>query len=59
MILEAGPHAFGDGSHPTTMGVLTALEAIDPTAFTPRMACDMGAGSGILALASGWQRDTN
>ena len=43
--------AFGDGTHPTTFGVLTALEAIDPAVFTPRMACDMGAGSGILSLA--------
>lgn len=43
--------AFGDGTHPTTFGVLTALDAIDPEVFTPRMACDMGAGSGILTLA--------
>ncbi len=43
--------AFGDGTHPTTFGVLTALDAIDPEAFAPCMACDMGAGSGILSLA--------
>ena len=43
--------AFGDGTHPTTFGVLTALDAIDPEVFSPRMACDMGAGSGILSLA--------
>ena len=43
--------AFGDGTHPTTFGVLSALEAIDPAIFTPRIACDMGAGSGILSLA--------
>ena len=43
--------AFGDGTHPTTFGVLNALEAIDPEAFRPRVACDMGTGSGILALA--------
>jgi ribosomal protein L11 methyltransferase len=43
--------AFGDGTHPTTFGVLTALDAIDPAAFVPRIACDMGAGSGILTLA--------
>lgn len=49
--LLAGPEAFGDGSHPTTQGVLAAIDAIDPGAFTPRIACDMGAGSGILALA--------
>jgi len=50
-IIRAGAHAFGDGSHPTTAGVLAVLEAIDPTQFTPRRACDMGAGSGILSLA--------
>lgn len=50
-MLQAGAKAFGDGSHPTTLGVLTALESIDPTAFLPRNACDMGSGSGILALA--------
>lgn len=48
---EAGPTAFGDGSHPTTAGVLAALEAIDPTVFYPRSACDIGCGSGILTLA--------
>lgn len=48
--LAAGAQAFGDGNHPTTMGVLAALEAIDP-AFAPGMACDMGCGSGILAMA--------
>lgn len=48
---EAGPTAFGDGSHPTTAGVLAALEAIDPQAFVPRIACDIGCGSGILTLA--------
>lgn len=48
---QAGATAFGDGTHPTTAGVLAALEAIDPHAFTPRIACDMGAGSGVLSLA--------
>lgn len=48
---KAGASAFGDGSHPTTAGVLAALEAIDPSQFTPRNACDIGAGSGILSLA--------
>ena len=42
--------AFGDGTHPTTAGVLAALDAIDPSLFTPKRACDMGAGSGILTL---------
>ncbi len=49
--LEAGSKAFGDGSHPTTKMVLAAIEAIDPAAFAPRVACDMGAGSGVLSLA--------
>lgn len=49
--LLAGPGAFGDGRHPTTAMVLAALEALDPADFTPRIACDMGAGSGILSLA--------
>jgi ribosomal protein L11 methyltransferase len=51
MELKAHGKAFGDGSHPTTIGVLTALEAIEPEVFAPRAACDMGAGSGILSLA--------
>jgi ribosomal protein L11 methyltransferase len=48
---EAGAAAFGDGRHPTTHGVLAALQALDPQAFTPRTACDIGAGSGIISLA--------
>ena len=47
--IAAGAHAFGDGNHPTTRGVLTALAAMQ--GFAPRMACDMGAGSGVLSLA--------
>ena len=42
--------AFGDGQHPTTRMGLAILEAIDPAQFTPRIACDMGCGSGILSL---------
>ena len=49
--IAAGAGAFGDGNHPTTAGMLAALEAIDPAEFTPGIACDMGAGSGILSLA--------
>lgn len=49
--LKAGVHGFGDGSHPTTAGVIAALEAIDPSLFTPRTACDIGCGSGILSFA--------
>ncbi len=50
-IIQAGAGAFGDGSHPTTAGVLAALEAIDPDAFRPERAADIGAGSGILSFA--------
>ena len=49
--IAAGPAAFGDGAHFTTQSVLTAIEAIDSEAFTPKNACDIGCGSGILALA--------
>lgn len=48
---QAGAGAFGDGTHPTTAGVLAALEGIDPALFTPAIACDMGAGSGIISFA--------
>jgi len=51
LTLSAGPHAFGDGAHPTTRGVLEALAMMDPAQFTPRNACDMGAGSGIISFA--------
>lgn len=50
-IIRAGAEAFGDGSHPSTLCVLAALESMDPQTFQPRRACDMGAGSGILSLA--------
>lgn len=51
LTFQAGAEAFGDGKHPTTIGVLTAIEAIDPEQFSPGAACDMGCGSGILSLA--------
>ena len=51
MELMAGAAAFGDGSHPSTRGVLEALARIDPAQFTPRNACDIGAGSGIISFA--------
>jgi ribosomal protein L11 methyltransferase len=50
IVISAGGHAFGDGNHPTTRMVLAALEALDPHTFAPRSACDMGCGSGLLAL---------
>ncbi len=49
--LSAGAHAFGDGAHPTTRGMLEALAMLDPAEFSPRSACDMGAGSGIISFA--------
>lgn len=49
--IAAGAQAFGDGTHPTTRGVLKALSMIDPALFSPDIACDMGAGSGILSFA--------
>ena len=48
--IKAGAGSFGDGQHPTTRGMLETIAAIDTDAFTPRIACDMGAGSGILSL---------
>jgi ribosomal protein L11 methyltransferase len=48
--IHAGAAAFGDGSHPTTEGMLAALAAIDPAEFTPDMVCDMGCGAGLLAM---------
>lgn len=51
VMIAAGAHAFGDGSHPTTAMVLAALEALDPAEFQPCASCDIGAGSGILSFA--------
>jgi ribosomal protein L11 methyltransferase len=51
MVIEAGSHAFGDGTHESTRGVMEALARIDPAQFTPRHACDIGAGSGIISFA--------
>lgn len=51
LTLAAGAQAFGDGTHPSTRGVLAALSALDPVQFTPRIACDIGAGSGIVTFA--------
>lgn len=51
LTLSAGAQAFGDGSHPTTRGVLELLAGLDSTAFSPARALDIGAGSGILSFA--------
>lgn len=50
----AGKDAFGDGSHPSTQGALTALEAM---AGFHGMASilDLGCGCGILALCEAYQ----
>jgi len=48
LIIEPG-QGFGTGSHPTTLQMLRAVDALsDPT----QTALDVGCGSGILALAA-------
>ena len=51
LVFQAGARAFGDGQHPTTQLVLAALDTMSTQQFRPRIACDMGCGSGILSLA--------
>lgn len=51
MKLLAGAAAFGDGRHESTRGVLEMLARLDPAAFAPQIACDVGAGSGIISFA--------
>ena len=46
--LRAG-EAFGDGEHPSTQGVLLALQALQHRIHPARI-LDMGCGSGILSL---------
>ncbi len=43
--------AFGTGHHPSTAGVLRALEKLSATTRRFRSALDVGTGSGILAIA--------
>lgn len=50
LYVDAGP-AFGSGRHETTQGCLLLLEEIARTR-RPRRILDLGAGSGILALAA-------
>jgi ribosomal protein L11 methyltransferase len=49
LILTAGAHGFGAAQHPTTQLLLGALDGLAPQ-LLPRRVCDMGCGSGILAL---------
>lgn len=43
--------AFGTGHHQTTRGCLQLLERADPSS-PPARVCDLGTGSGILAIAA-------
>ena len=56
LLIDAGP-AFGSGRHETTQGCLRLLEDIARTR-RPQRILDLGAGSGILALAAAqlWKR---
>lgn len=56
LTLDAGM-AFGSGEHGSTRGCLLALERLAP--FRPQRILDLGAGSGILAMAAArlWPRE--
>lgn len=43
--------SFGSGLHPTTRGILIALEKVYTT-YRPKVVMDCGTGSGILAIAA-------
>jgi ribosomal protein L11 methyltransferase len=52
IVIQPG-QAFGTGHHPSTAGVLRAIEAlISGDRAQPRAALDVGTGSGVLALAT-------
>ena len=51
IIIDAGM-AFGTGHHGTTHGCLLALEDMLARRATPRRILDLGAGSGVLAIAA-------
>ena len=52
--IVAGSEAFGDASHPTTLGVIQLLKHLS-NLHGMRTVLDMGCGSGILALQAAYQ----
>ncbi|MEO1549920.1 MAG: 50S ribosomal protein L11 methyltransferase [Pseudomonadota bacterium] len=44
--------AFGTGHHGTTQGCLLALDGLLRAGFVPRNVADIGAGTGVLAMAA-------
>jgi ribosomal protein L11 methyltransferase len=44
--------AFGTGHHATTQGCLTALDRLARQGFVARRVADIGAGTGVLAMAA-------
>ncbi len=52
--------AFGSGEHGTTYGCLESLQVLHAGGFKPKRILDMGAGSGILAIAAYklWKKPT-
>ena len=49
--------AFGTGHHETTQGCLEVMSDLNSRGFKPMRACDVGCGTGILAIAAAklWQ----
>ena len=44
--------AFGTGHHETTQGCLEAMSGLGSRGFRPARVCDVGCGTGILAIAA-------
>jgi ribosomal protein L11 methyltransferase len=51
LLIEAAM-AFGTGHHGTTLGCLTALDALDRAGARPRAIADIGCGTAVLAMAA-------